>query len=155
MLAYVFWHRPGDDDAAGYEAVLRAFHAALTAAPPPGFRGSVTYARAALPWFDGYEDWYLVDDWTALGVLNDAAPGVAGHDVAARRSAEGTAAVYRLTDGVPDLATVKGATWSDAPVTGHVCWRRQLVLGPAPQYCAHHRSGGAVPRAVVAAGRRP
>ena len=148
MLAYVFWHRPAAD-ANAYEAVLRAFHHSLRAAPPPGFHGSVTYARAKLPWFDGYEDWYLVDDWTALGVLNDAAPHVPGHDVAARRSTDGAGAVYRLTGGDPDLAAVGGATWSDAPVAGDVTWRRELVLGPAPQYCAHHRGPGAIARTVV------
>lgn len=155
MLAYVFWHRPGDD-APGYEGALVTLHASLAEDPPPGFRGSVTYARASQPWFDGYEDWYLVDDWTALGVLNDAAPHRPGHDPAARASVDGTGAVYRLTEGVPDLGAVSGATWSDEEVDGDVTWRRQMVLGPAPQYCAHHLTGGAVTReALGPPGRRP
>ena len=41
MLAYVFWHRPGEDaDPAAYEARLAAFHAALAAHPPEGFSAS-------------------------------------------------------------------------------------------------------------------
>lgn len=155
MLAYVFWHRPAGDPVA-YEEGLVTLHASLAAVAPRGFRGSVSYARAAQPWFDGYEDWYLVDDWTALGVLNETAPHVRGHDLVAEASADGTGAVYRLTEGTPDLWAVAGATWSDEPVRGDVTWRRQLVLGPAPQYCAHHREGGTVPRTVVGPpGRRP
>jgi hypothetical protein len=150
VLAYVFWHvaAPGADD---YEQHLAAFHD-MVGVP------SAWFAVPALPWMPGpgYEDWYLVDDWTALGVLNDAAPQVLGHDVVAQASADGTGAVYRLTGGTPDLGAVAGATWSDEPVAGDVTWRRQLVLGPAPQYCSHHRSGGAVARTVVAPpGRRP
>lgn len=152
-LAYVFWHRPVEGtDAGGYEAALRAFHAELAHAAPAGFSGSCSFARAPLPWFDGYEDWYLVADWAALGTLNAAAVAarsLPAHDAVATRAAAGTGAVFALQAGAPDLGAVSGATWSDAPVDGDARWRRQLVLGPAPQYCAHHRSGGAVARRVL------
>ena len=65
MLAYVFWHWPRPDvPAAAYEAVQRRFHAALEAAPPPGFLGSRSVAIAGASWAAGggpaYEDRHLV-----------------------------------------------------------------------------------------------
>ena len=50
----------------------------------------------------GYEDWYLVENWTALGVLEAAAVsrGHAGaHDERRARVGRGTGAVYRLLEG--------------------------------------------------------
>jgi len=154
MLAYVFWHRPADGvDAGTYEEALRGFHAELAAAAPTRFAGSQSFARASLPWFDGYEDWYLVADWTALGSLNAAAVAarsLPAHDAVATRAADGAGAVFALHAGALDLRDVRGATWSDVPAEGDALWRRQLVLGPAPQYCAHHRGGGgAIERQIL------
>src|SRR3954467_15606129 len=87
-LAYVFWHRPAEDVArSDYEERLRAFHATLES-PSGSFR------LHALPWkaVDGYEDWYLVEDWAALGELNEAA-------VAAARRGEDDAAARLAADG--------------------------------------------------------
>lgn len=137
MLAYVFWHRPHEDTAA-YRSGLVALHASLRASPSPGFVASASFARAELPWFDGYEDWYLVEDWTALGVLKEAAYRSAAHDPVADRAAVGAGAVFELQEGTPDLGAVRHATYSDEPAAGDVTWRRQLNLGPAPQYLAHH-----------------
>ena len=82
MLAYVFWHRPRDDAAVeAYEQAQIAFHRSLAHAPPAGFQSSAVFripARpAGLSWLEGpgYEDWYFVEDYTALGVLNMAAVG--------------------------------------------------------------------------------
>jgi hypothetical protein len=153
-LAYVFWHRPGPEaDVPAYEGALTGFHASLAAAPPPGFRGSVAFARAAQPWFDGYEDWYLVDDWTALGVLNAAAVDLrhaTPHDAVADRAVAGAGAVFRC-DMPLDLRGVRAATWSSEPLVGDAVWRRQMVLGPAPQYCAHHATpvAGAIAREAL------
>jgi hypothetical protein len=158
MLAYVFWHRPAEAaDRAAYEGALLSFHAALAAEPPPGFLASVVFDRAQQPWFDGYEDWYLVEDWTALGTLNagavDAAHRVV-HDDVALRSAAGTAAVLALKRGEPGLDHVVAATWGDQAPDGRALWQRQLTLGPAPEFCALHAAPrkGATPRAVLTGG---
>ena len=133
MLAYVFWHRPaGDVERDDYEARLRAFHATL-GVPSACFR------LRLLPWrhADGYEDWYVVEDWAALGELNAAAvapPRRAEHDAAAARTAEGWGGVYALVHGEP--VPPAAARWARAPEDGaEAVWRRQLVLGPAPEYC--------------------
>src|SRR4051812_50056967 len=88
MLAYLFWHEPAPGvDPDRYVELLRAFHAALHGAPPAGFVRSWSVRLDAAPWDGGpaqpFEDWYLVEDWAALGALNEAAvhapPGPA-HD---------------------------------------------------------------------------
>ncbi len=69
MLAYVFWHRPAAAaDASAYEDAQRTFHAALDV-PSSSFR----IDRLPFAEEDGYEDWYLVDDWATLGKLNESA----------------------------------------------------------------------------------
>jgi hypothetical protein len=174
VLAYVFWHRPGGDaDRAAYEARLTAFHAALAAHPPAGFRGSAALRVQDAPWLPGdgpaYEDWYAVEDWTALGGLNAAAvrgPRAEPHDAVAARAAAGAGAVYGLVDGPPVLDATR-ASWLAKPDgadrdafhaklagPGRSVWMRQMVLGPAPEYVV--RSGAPVvlpfeARAIAAA----
>lgn len=143
MLAYVFWHRPkADVDRDAYESAQRAFHA--TIAVPSG-----CFRLDALP-FDpggGYEDWYLIEDWSQLGALNDAATEVAGrdtHDRAAELAADGWGAVYALARGAAEIPA--GVEWRDKErgrptadfldsLPSGTVWRRQLVLGPAPEFC--------------------
>jgi hypothetical protein len=165
MLAYIFWHWPEREvDLAAYERTMLDFHQALKAQAPAGFRASWTFRPSGLPWLPSearpYEDWYLVDDFAALGPLNDQA--VAGrakapHDQAARAAAAGAGALYRLTRGAADgveiaVAEAGYAAWfpkgkqrtydelfaSLEPFTsqsGVSLWRRQMVLGPAPEFC--------------------
>jgi hypothetical protein len=148
--------------AAPYETALAAFHRTLRADPPAGFRGSTALRLDAAPWLGGegvaYEDWYLVDDWTALGALNAhaAAGGRApAHDAVARAAGPGAGAVYALING-PAAPPGGGRTlWlSKPPGTPYPAfheelgrhadqaWQRQMVLGPAPEYAV---VGGAVP----------
>jgi hypothetical protein len=151
MLAYVFWHWPAPALAReAYVARLLAFHRALRAAPPPGFRGSRVLAVEGAPWAPAaaaYEDWYLVDDFAALGALNEAAVTAARrepHDGVARLAGGGAGGVYRrLSTGgaVPPVVH-----WASKPagegypsflarLPAAEAWQRQLVLGPAPEFC--------------------
>ena len=160
MLAYVFWHRAalavtGEE----YEDACRRFHRGLAIHLPGGLTETACLRAANLPWLGdggaGLEDWYVVEDYAALGVLNDAAVGrghVSAHDRAARLMGEGTGSIYRLLDGVPELSQVRVAAWI-SPARGHdlsrlddfladgiersggSLWRRQLALGPAPELC--------------------
>jgi hypothetical protein len=183
VLAYVFWHRPLDPEAAeAYEQAQVAFHRSLARTPPAGFVGSACYRAKELPWLGGvpgYEDWYLVEDYAALGVLNEAAVGRGhrtSHDEAARRLGAGAGGLYGLIEGHrPRLEHTRLAVWiARAPGVerGGLCellgdgmdperaslWRRQLVLGPAPEFCvlaAEARGAAAEAPQGVAEGRLP
>jgi hypothetical protein len=163
VIAYVFWHRHGEDaDGAGYEDALLAFHRSLNRSQPVGMLGSATFRVPRAPWLDGegYEDWYLVQDFTALGVLNEAAVGRGHrttHDRAARGIADGAGGLYSLVEGERGLApgepgSPSPAVWVARPPgsperrLGELLgdgmdpscaslWRRLMVLGPAPEYC--------------------
>ena len=151
-IAYVFWHWPtAGTDPARYAEALVAFHHVLASAPPAGFRGSRVLEVEGAPWLPvarAFEDWYFLDDFAALGALNEAA--VAGarrepHDAAARLAAGGHGAIYRLLTPAPGpLSGV--ATWCSKPpgvpyprfletLPAAETWQRQLVLGPAPEFC--------------------
>jgi hypothetical protein len=108
----------------------------------------------------GYEDWYLVEDYTALGILNEAAVAHGHrtvHDELARRFGAGAGGLYGLVEGelAPGLDSIGGASiavWvartpgverrplgellGDGMDPRHASlWRRQLVFGPAPEFC--------------------
>jgi hypothetical protein len=162
VLAYLFWHRPRDPDAAGpYEDALVAFHRSLARSLPVGTRASASFRVAELPWLEGgggYEDWYLLEDFAALGVLNEAAVGRghrSTHDEAAHRFGTGTGGLYGLIEGEPcaeALGEATTAVWVARPPGSErrglgellgdgmdpanaSLWRRQLVFGPAPEFC--------------------
>lgn len=112
MLAYLSWHRAAagvEQDA--YEQSLERFHRSLAHQPPSGFRGSSALRLSELPWLvpvagaedaPGYEDWYLLDDWTSVGVLEEAAVAHqhrTAHDTIAGRAGCATGSVYRLVEG--------------------------------------------------------
>jgi len=114
-----------------------------------------------------YEDWYLLDDYGALGVLNEAVTGRghrSSHDGVAVRSGAGAGGLYSLLEGDPGAESLAGASfavWIAPPLHGasrrrvaeagepgpaellgdgmdrarSSLWRRQLVLGPAPEFC--------------------
>ena len=144
MLAYVFWHRPRSGvDRDAYEDAQRAFHRSLPI-------DSACFLLATLPFEadSGYEDWYLVDDWTALGVLNEMAVDERhrpSHDDAAEHSGKGWGGVYALVRGEAEIPA--GTAWLEKPrgvdskeflasLPHETVWRRQMVLGPAPEFCA-------------------
>ncbi len=181
MLAYLLWHLPADGvEQDAYEHAAERFHRSLHHAPPAGFRGSAVYRVAELEWLDtliggpagaGYEDWYLVEDFAALGVLNEAAVAHGHrtvHDELARRFGTGAGGLYGLREGHADLSSAPLGIWisrppgAAPPALGELLgdgmdpahsslWRRSLVFGPAPEYCllAHE------PPAGIAPGRLP
>jgi hypothetical protein len=143
MLAYVFWHRSrAGVDRVAYEAAQRAFHEKIGVS-------SACFRLARLPFAgeDGYEDWYLVDGWVGLGALNEAAVDVSRrvrHDRAAEMAAAGWGSVYELVRGSARIPV--GVSWRDkargqatadflASLDAATVWRRQLALGPAPEFC--------------------
>ncbi len=164
MLAYIAWHRAAAGvDAVSYERALERFHRSLAHVPPSGFRGSSAFRIEQMPWQAGgaealkagYEDWYLVDSWSALGVLEEAAVArghASRHEAIAAMATHATGAVYRLGEGHPRLQDARVGVWV-APAQGHRrptladllgdgmdreaagLWRRCLGLGPAPEYC--------------------
>lgn len=160
MLAYVFWHwRRPEVDRSAYEGALSAFHRALRETPPDGFVGSVVLRSGPVPWLsteaEVYADWYLLKNSAALDPLNEAA--VSGgrrqpHDEAARAAAGGTGGLYGLAEGVPEIDRARWAAWFSKPEgqgygglhaeardwlrePGSGLWQRQMVLGPAPEFC--------------------
>jgi len=160
MLAYVFWHWPRlGSDTSAYEDAEARFQQSLERQPPAGLLGNASFRVERVPWFvddwtaPRYEDWYLVEDWTALGVLERAAVG-AGHRSAHERIAThtggGAGGVYRLVEGRSPALDAPTATWVSTPVHSATSpigelladggqevavWRRALLLGPAPEWC--------------------
>lgn len=179
MLAYVFWHWPAAGvDRADYEATLARFHGGLAGASPDGFRASVAFRLDAPPWTrpDGavYEDWYLVDGSAALDPLNDGAVSGAcaePHARVASLAAGGAGGLYRLRRGDARAAGEVGfALWFSKPDrmryddldealagvagAGAAVWGRQMVLGPAPEFCLHAPGAVELPRGLDALERR-
>jgi hypothetical protein len=155
VLAYVFWHAPRSiDGVSTYETALAAFHRSLDPADISGFRGSQASLVQGALWVSSpvvYEDWYLVDDFTALGVLNEAA--VSGyrrrpHGDVASMAGEGMAGVYALRRGAAQPLNARLAVWfgktagmSYDELFGQLgerksLWQRQMVLGPTPEFCS-------------------
>jgi hypothetical protein len=121
MLTYLSWHRAAAGvEPAAYEQALERFHRSLAHQPPRGFRGSSALRLSELPWLapvagaehaPGYEDWYLLDDWTAVGVLEEAAIAHGhrtAHDAIAGRAGCATGSVYRLVEGHAHAGKAKG-----------------------------------------------
>jgi hypothetical protein len=157
VLAYVFWHAPSAG-APEYEELLAAFHAALRAAPSPGLGATAVLALDAVPWLGGaagYEDWYLLDGFAALGALDGAAvtgPRQAPHDAAAAAAAAGVAGLMGHVAGALLPAEPAWTAWTSKPAglpyaDAHAqlaaalagldaaAWQRRMTLGPATEYC--------------------
>jgi hypothetical protein len=168
VLAYVFWHAPRGDDAARYCAGLAAFHTALADHPPRGFVRSWTLRVTAVHWLPPadahYLDWYVVDDFAALGALNEGAVTGARqppHDAVAPLARTGMAGIVGLLDGSDAGAATEppgrvvlsmvdkpaGTSYADFSASlqraaaGAPCWMRQMTLGPGPEFLVLGRPG--------------
>jgi hypothetical protein len=181
MLAYVFWHRPAAGVAAAdYEQALVRFQRSLAHQPPCGLLGSASLRAGSLPWLGsgdgaGYEDWYLIESWSALGVLETAAVSRGhrtAHEQAARRAGNGTGAVYRRIEGEAQPSAARLAVWVRRPggqkdptmaelledgvePAQGALWQRCLVLGPAPEFCLLHTQAELPADTGVAPSRLP
>lgn len=158
-LAYIFWHyRRHSVSDEHYREAVAAFHERLASSPPPGFVSSFSRRQNQLPWMPAsveiYEDWYIIEDFSALEHLNGHAVRGAmesTHDSVAELAAEGSGAIYRLLYNHGEDEDLKSIVWFDKTqltktpdflatvemktrdVHG-IAWRRQLSLGPAPEY---------------------
>ncbi len=157
MLAYVFWHRPyAEVSRSDYEAALAAFHEQLRRASCPGLEGSTAYRISGAPWQgggEGYEDWYVVVGSWALDPLNSTA--VSGmreeaHGGVAAYSETGAGGLYDLVWGEALGLPRRHTVWLGRPrgieyrpvieslrarlAEPVACWRRRMVLGPAPEF---------------------
>lgn len=153
QLAYVFAHAPGAATSREeYVAGLQQFHDALAAAPPNGFLDSWVWHVAEAAPVGSFEDWYLVEDWTALGALNAAAvtgARKAPHDAVAPLAGAGAGGIYALAYGHPAsdagyrlrIDKPAGVPYSsfeadllDVVGSWATVWKRQMVLGPDREY---------------------
>jgi hypothetical protein len=150
LLAYLFSHRPaGGVEVGAYEDSLRRFHTELTNASLSGFIDSATFAMGA-----GYTDWYLLENSSAMEVLNAAAVSgarAALHDSVAGMAADGVGKLLSLASGRPSMEAgfevrfgkpagmpyadlyARLKSWTEVP--GVSLWRRMMVLGPPPEFC--------------------
>ncbi len=168
MLAYVFWHWPSADSAAAeYENLQRAFHTALAESAPSGFVGSTVFRVAGhAPWLGGtpaYADWYLVQNSAALDPLNVAAvSGVCEqpHAAVAHAMAAGAGSLFALRGDRADITSARhlacltkprplpyDAFYASIPPTPAAAslWRRQMVLGPTPEFALLTPTSTAIP----------
>jgi hypothetical protein len=171
-LGYVFWHRPRPGvPLKEYERKLLAFQRSIKAHPPEGLVDATSFRGRASPWSRSgaatYEDWYLVRDYASLGALNQSAvggPNARPHDEVAAESADGAGGLYRLRRAGLRLGEARFATWMSKPAGTPYhsfllvldkltrdrktdLWQRELVLGPAPEFCVHSESALGLPKA--------
>lgn len=157
MFAYIFWHaRDEAYPAEEYEGRLEDFHRALSKRGFKGFRGSLAFKIGPTPWLPagGYEDWYVVEGLSVLEALNQAIgePELGRlHSLIARMASEGKGTIIAPRTPKPRRPTAAKATWLSKPRhigyqefyseieplaqrRGATLWRRQLALGPAPEF---------------------
>jgi hypothetical protein len=156
MLAYVFWHRPFPHvDSTQYEEAIVRFQSELSRQPPPGFISAASFQIEPVPWLGGqpgYEDWCLLQGSWAMDALNAFAVAgqmQASHDPLAAQMGEGHGGLYTHVWGetppspqstIHWLTRPRGIQWrsvldglrGDWPPAN--VWRRQMVLGPGPEF---------------------
>lgn len=115
-----------------------------------------------------YEDWYRVGGFAELEALNQGAVAAArraSHDAVAGLAAGGTGGIYRLAAGEP-VPRVTHAYWFGKPAgmgygelrealaplaaDGASVWMRQMVLGPAPEFCVRAEGRVELPPGIEA-----
>src|SRR4029079_8683956 len=156
MLAYVFWHRSYPQiERATYEDAIKRFQEALSRNPSPGLDAAISWRIEGAPWLGdqtGYEDWgFLQGSWAmdplhAFAVHGERQPS---HDVLAAQMGAGAGGLYTHVWGEKCTAPTSTIFWMTRPrgirwqplleavraqVPSATFWRRQMVLGPAPEF---------------------
>jgi hypothetical protein len=157
MFAYVFWHQRAPKQAVEvYEEALALFHKTLSTTGVDGYMGSLVFRVYGATWIapEAYEDWYLVEGLGALEGLNTSIMnlGIRGqHDVVAKMSVKGTGTILSQVSGSLESLRSTTAAWVSKPrgmsydefysettliIKGSPwsLWRRQLALGPTPEF---------------------
>ena len=159
MLTYILWHWPFPEvNSQDYETGLAEFHKSLNATEIQGFKQSVVFRDRGATWTGaedrGYEDWYILEGSAAMDVLNEAAVSEArklAHDNVAHAAGGAIAGLYNLQQGQVAIESCRFAFWLTKPKgTGYEefyqlvrpwterpgvsLWRRQMVLGPTPEF---------------------
>lgn len=160
MLAYLFWHwRYPEVNRDSYKNSLIEFHKVLAKHKSAGFRFSVVFRVKEAPWIrtdlEAYVDWYLMEGSAALDPLNEAAVSGAckePHNQVAQGVSGSAGSLYRLHTGEAKITDAQFALWFSKPagtryedfypsiqpwtsLPGASLWRRQMVLGPTPEFC--------------------
>lgn len=170
VLAYVFFHRPRSRVARStYERALARFHLQLARTPTDGFQENAALRLPAAPWKESsrrplYVDWYVLDGFESLDPIRAVAsrpPWVRAHRAIARQAANGWGALYAASPGArpPDLsdrlvwfssatlATSSGRNLARGGPPEGTLWRRQLAIGPSPEFC--WVTGGPIPGGLM------
>jgi hypothetical protein len=172
-LGYVFshWPLPGISRRR-YERKLVAFQDSLKANGPEGLVDVLSFRVQGLPWANvrssSCEDWYVVRDFAAMGALNDAVVSDANreaHGEVANEASGGAGALYKMRYGNLGLADARFETWIRKPAQTTYqeflerlsrlvadrktdLWQRQMVLGPAHEFCLHSKTPVDIPRSL-------
>jgi hypothetical protein len=141
----------------------------LISAKPAGLIDALSFRIDKRPWKtktgNSYEDWYVLEDFSAMGIMNEAAVSSTvfkSHESIARVASGGTGGIYKLIKGKLELRESHFSVWMQKPqgisyksfseIISRISergrtkvWQRQMVLGPAPEFCLHSEDMLSIP----------
>jgi hypothetical protein len=176
VIAYSFWHSADTGVVESeYEAALRAFMRQLLATGVPGLERCRSIRFDGLPWVPGrpaYQDWYELEDSTALDSLESGATTsavAAPHSTIARLAGHGAGGLFRSRSDWPAARFPEEAEarviWLDKPAgmryepfgawlraavaPSASIWQRRLAMGPGKEFCLWQPPDGRSDAAVA------